>query len=767
MDFLYDIEDNDGVRFSWNIWPSSRIEYKKIVVPIACMYTPLKGTPMSVFYSPLPCSKCSAIVNPYCQVDLNSQNNKIWTCKFCSQRNTFPPQYQGISEANLPAELLQEGTTIEYKPPQNLGVTKPIFLFVVDTSCKHESEIAALKRALLRSLDVIPPDALVGFITYGATVQVYELPFKFMTKTVCFDGAREYTPQDVQQMLQVGIPTANGGATPCPQNKYVVPLSEVEERFVNVIEELQQDPHPYNKKEERLSTATGSALSIALSLLQWTFPNMGARVVLIEGGPPNIGPGKVVSTSLKEEIRSHHHLKKENTPHLKAALSFYNGLAERAVQQGHAVDIFSASLDQTGLMEMNSLFHFTGGIVVSTESFTDKMFSEALFKYFEKDENGNLKMGFNATIEVILSPEIKVMGAIGHMASLSKMNSHVSEVTSYGIGETSAWRMSTLDDTSTFAFYFDVVNPHNNIIPETNHGMVQFKTSYQSPQGGRVQRITTVAHTWSSPAKGLQSLLPGFDQEAAITLIARLVAFKASREEIQPRGWLDKHLIQLCNTFGRFQKDRVETFQLPSEMQMYPEFIFHLRRGILVSTSGCSPDETTFFRHYLLSKPTSSCLTMIQPSLDSYSFESEEPQPVLLSTRSIIADQMLLLDTFFHLIIFSGDTISKWKKAGYHELEEYENLRQLLQAPHVDADHIMKTRFPFPKFVECDSGGSQARYLYAVLDPAETHISQTQVGFSQPGRQATTGTGDIVYTEDVPLSVFLDHLYIKAVSYEG
>ena len=39
---------------------------------------------------------------------------------------------------------------------------------------------------------------------------------------------------------------------------------------------------------------------------------------------------------------------------------------------------------------------------------------------------------------------------------------------------------------------------------------------------------------------------------------------------------------------------------------------------------------------------------------------------------------MLLLDTFFHIIIFTGDTIAKWRKAGYHELDEYENLRQLI-----------------------------------------------------------------------------------------
>ena len=38
------IEDRDGVRFSWNVWPTSRIESARIVVPLGCVYTPLKET---------------------------------------------------------------------------------------------------------------------------------------------------------------------------------------------------------------------------------------------------------------------------------------------------------------------------------------------------------------------------------------------------------------------------------------------------------------------------------------------------------------------------------------------------------------------------------------------------------------------------------------------------------------------------------------------------------------------------------------------------
>lgn len=69
MDYFYQTEDRDGVRFSWNIWPSSRIEASRLVVPLGAMYTPLKiGTDMpTVYYNPLRCryKNCGAYLNPY------------------------------------------------------------------------------------------------------------------------------------------------------------------------------------------------------------------------------------------------------------------------------------------------------------------------------------------------------------------------------------------------------------------------------------------------------------------------------------------------------------------------------------------------------------------------------------------------------------------------------------------------------------------------------------------------------------------------------
>jgi protein transport protein SEC23 len=46
----------------------------------------------------------------------------------------------------------------------------PIFLFVVDT-CLDEEDLKALRDAIVVSLSLIPPYALVGLITYGTMVR--------------------------------------------------------------------------------------------------------------------------------------------------------------------------------------------------------------------------------------------------------------------------------------------------------------------------------------------------------------------------------------------------------------------------------------------------------------------------------------------------------------------------------------------------------------------------------------------------------------------
>lgn len=69
---------------------------------------------------------------------------------------------------------------------------------------------------------------------------------------------------------------------------------------------------------------------------------------------------------------------------------------------------------------MKVLSEKTGGIVVSQEKFESDVFKETYKKLFDRDKDGNLKMGFGAKITFLSTKEIKVQGAIGPCNTLKK-----------------------------------------------------------------------------------------------------------------------------------------------------------------------------------------------------------------------------------------------------------------------------------------------------------------------------------------------------------
>lgn len=85
------------------------------------------------------------------------------------------------------------------------------------------------------------------------------------------------------------------------------------------------------------------------------------------------------------------------------SIQFYEGLANRAAQNRHVVDIYSCSLNQTGLHEMRYLPTYTGGHMVMGDNFTSNLFKDTYRRAFDT-ENGNiLPMGFAAQMEVKVS----------------------------------------------------------------------------------------------------------------------------------------------------------------------------------------------------------------------------------------------------------------------------------------------------------------------------------------------------------------------------
>jgi protein transport protein SEC23 len=47
-------------------------------------------------------------------------------------------------------------------------------------------------------------------------------------------------------------------------------------------------------------------------------------------------------------------------------------------------------------------------------------------------------------------------------------------------------------------------------------------------------------------------------------------------------------------------------------------------------------------------------------------------------------DVILLVDTFFSVLIWKGRNIKEWESAGYHLQEEYAHLKNLLEMPYED-----------------------------------------------------------------------------------
>lgn len=150
-DYIQQQLNADGVQFTWNMWPHSKVDAQRLVVPLAAFFTPLKvpsfvvltiigmdindslfrsaqlifllnrqsnmiryfarrllarqssihfGTNTSIFGSRL-----------FSFVDYRAKN---WTCALCNQRNPFPPHYAAIAENNQPPELYPQFSTIEY-----------------------------------------------------------------------------------------------------------------------------------------------------------------------------------------------------------------------------------------------------------------------------------------------------------------------------------------------------------------------------------------------------------------------------------------------------------------------------------------------------------------------------------------------------------------------------------------------------------------------------------------------------------------------------
>ena len=174
--------------------------------------------------------------------------------------------------------------------------------------------------------------------------------------------------------------------------------------------------------------------------------------------------------------------------------------------------------------------------------------------------------------------------------------------------------------------------------------------------------MTTAAFK-SEANENLQAIAAGFDQEAAACVIARMAAWRfgltLSQEEVL-RG-IDRIIIKTAKSFCQFVPNDPSSVRFNPNFEFFPQFLYHFRRSDMMQLFGQSPDETAM-KHYQLNRQTvGNMLSMLQPALIAYTIQNPGGDPVFLDSQEATPDRILLMDSFFNLLVWSGSTVAAWR----------------------------------------------------------------------------------------------------------
>jgi protein transport protein SEC23 len=567
-----------------------------------------------------------------------------------------------------------------------------------------------------------------------------------------FKGDKNYKANEIQEHLGLLSKNDPRGVSHVNMKKFVVPLKDCEFTVNSFLDDLQPDLFPRGQGERKANCA-GLALNVAIGLLESIANGEPSRIFLFLGNASSVGPGQVVGLKLTETIRNYVDFEKGNSNinYFKPAVEYYEGLASRAYKAGQAIDVFSCSLNQVGLLEMKCLTEKTGGYMVLTDSFSTILFKDTFKKLFELDEEGHLKLGFKGKCDIFVTSPVKISGALGHLVSLNQKNSMVSDL-AVGESNTRSWNLGGMDVNSTYSFIFDLDTNTSNNPNNSRRVLIQILTTYIAGDKSTRLRVTTLLRKISNDFNNNKyEVASGFDQEAAAVLMARLCIEKGYKEEsIEVLRWLDKNLIRLLNKFAEYNKDDPRSFKLTKEFSYFPQFMFYLRRSHFLQIFNASPDEITFYKTSMLHENVTNSTIMIQPVLFAYTAEKPDATAVFLDVENMKSDYVLLLDGFFFICIWHGESVCKWRDASYHLDPEYENIKLMLENPQEYAQNLLLDRFPVPKFVSCDSNSGQERFIKCTVNPGGSGNNSKvyEDGFA---------------SDDVSLKVFMEHLIKKAV----
>ncbi len=123
-----------------------------------------------------------------------------------------------------------------------------------------------------------------------------------------------------------------------------------------------------------------------------------------------------------------------------------------------------------------------------------------------------------------------------------------------------------------------------------------------------------------------------------------------------------------------------------------------------------------------------------------------------LDLEELQDEVVLLLDSFFNVLIWYGESVQSWREQKLDEDPQYEYLTELFRAPMQDAQEIMYDRIPCSNFYETwkNDGKGKERYLKSRINPSKN--------------ENDSGDGHFV-SDDAPIKLFMDFLIKSVVTY--
>ena len=349
---IQNIEKTDGIRMTWNIIPVEKYSHTKSNIPLAFLYSPSLEVPQ-IETDPIFCQNlnCRSILSPY-----NNIENNSWTCFFCKRRNFIKSEIKDFG--SLPS-------TVEYISKQ---LSTNVVYFILLDICYFDDERQKLGvDAVINTLKGLPEECIVGFITFGTNVELYDLSNQEIRKTYLFSGRKEYET------------IKNKTFTKCFSRK---------NEAIELIHQLisKKDPFPVLKGYRQIR-CTGAALSLAHAI---STEHPIVKYMIFTQGPCTMGPGTIASLSLSDNIRSYDDILRGKSIYSKNAADFYSKLAKKIAENGHSVDILATTLYDVGIYEMRSLTDLTGGMIVMAQDFNYEIYNSSCIK--------NRNTGFNAKL---------------------------------------------------------------------------------------------------------------------------------------------------------------------------------------------------------------------------------------------------------------------------------------------------------------------------------------------------------------------------------